>query len=509
MWRLTGSTLVHVAGRFMLLAALCQPALPSDDRGGGDAALHRALSLHDQGRAAEALPLYAAALAAQPTRGVPVLAPQAAALEELGRMDEAQIAAASIPASDHWQLEVAFALGWQRRGRVEEAIAAYRRAALAVPAARQVQLNLGIALRTQGRLDEAIGSLENAVRLSEGGAAAEAHFHLGVSLKRLGRAAEAAVAFRSCVTAAPDQEHAEKARHLLAALDATKAGSRTGSAVPSQASEGYVRGVFDAAAADYDEHLEGKLQYRGPELLRRAVGSVLKAGARQNRSRELGLVLDLGCGTGLCGSWLRPLARRLVGVDLSRNMVAQAEAKDLYDVLIVGEIMAELRTMATESNSMLASDAAASLIVAADVFVYLGSLLPVLNAAGAVLQPGGLLAFTTEDCAAATPSSSNGTAAAAGGAERRRRFPCTRLDERSGVPVPSFCGAPDEEAEQRSRCARDGLVLQSSGRFAHSREHVLAAANQAGLRAVLEQEVSAREEGGRAVPGRLYVLARP
>jgi predicted TPR repeat methyltransferase len=277
-----------------------------------------------------------------------------------------------------------------------------------------------------------------------------------------------------------------------------------------------VRGVFDAAAADYDEHLEGKLQYRGPELLRRAVASVLKAGeageGRQNRSRAIlpsfGLVLDLGCGTGLCGSWLRPLARRLVGVDLSRNMVAQAEAKDLYDVLIVGEIMAELRTMATESNSMLASDAAASLIVAADVFVYLGSLLPVLNAAGAILQPGGLLAFTTEDCAAATPSSNNGTAAT-GGADRRLRFPCTRLDERNGVPVPSFCGAPDEEAEQRGRCARDGLVLQSSGRFAHSREHVLAAANEAGLRAVLEQEVSAREEGGRAVPGRLYVLARP
>jgi hypothetical protein len=49
-----------------------------------------------------------------------------------------------------------------------------------------------------------------------------------------------------------------------------------------------------------------------------------------------------------------------------------------------------------------------------------------VNAVAVILQPGGLLAFTTEDCAAATPSSSNGTAAA-GGAGRRLRFPCTRL----------------------------------------------------------------------------------
>ena len=38
---------------------------------------------------------------------------------------------------------------------------------------------------------------------------------------------------------------------------------------------------------------------------------------------------------------------------------------------------------------------------------------------------------------------------------------------------------------------------------------VLASVCQNRRRQVLEQGVSAREEGGRAVPGRLYVLARP
>ena len=36
----------------------------------------------------------------------------------------------------------------------------------------------------------------------------------------------------------------------------------------------------------------------------------------------------------------------MVGVDLSARMVEQAEAKNLYDELIVGEILAELRAMA-------------------------------------------------------------------------------------------------------------------------------------------------------------------
>ncbi len=37
-----------------------------------------------------------------------------------------------------------------------------------------------------------------------------------------------------------------------------------------------------------------------------------------------GRMLDLGCGTGAAGALLRPAATRLVGVDLSANMLAKA-----------------------------------------------------------------------------------------------------------------------------------------------------------------------------------------
>ena len=262
----------------LLLLALCPPSCDTAPSGAGadaGALLQRGLALQDQGRAAEALPMYDAALALLPELTAAVIAPKAAALEELGRLGDAQAAAAMVDAADVWQLDVAFALGWQRRGRVEEAIAAYRRAAAAAPAVRQVQVNLGLALRKQGRLEEAIESLRHALELSEGEAAADVQFHLGVSLKRLARASEAAGAFRSCLKLAP--HHAE-ANHLLAALDASAR-----SAVPAKASESYVRGVFDAAAAEYDQHLEGmcvsqlRLSHSFPETklmsLLRAQGS--------------------------------------------------------------------------------------------------------------------------------------------------------------------------------------------------------------------------------------------
>jgi predicted TPR repeat methyltransferase len=51
-------------------------------------------------------------------------------------------------------------------------------------------------------------------------------------------------------------------------------------------------------------------------------------------------VLDLGCGTGLSGQALRPLARRLTGVDLSPAMIDARRTRTVYDVLTVAEITA-------------------------------------------------------------------------------------------------------------------------------------------------------------------------
>jgi predicted TPR repeat methyltransferase len=150
--------------------------------------------------------------------------------------------------------------------------------------------------------------------------------------------------------------------------------------------ETYVRRLFDQYAGRYDEALTERLTYRGPALLRDAIQALMDAAGRPMRFAAL---LDLGCGTGLGGAAFRPFVDRLVGVDLSPAMVAQASAKGLYDRLSAASIEPFL---ADEIGTGSRYD----LVIAADVFVYVNDLAPIIGAAARVLAPSGLLAFTVE-----------------------------------------------------------------------------------------------------------------
>jgi predicted TPR repeat methyltransferase len=97
-------------------------------------------------------------------------------------------------------------------------------------------------------------------------------------------------------------------------------------------------------------------------------------------------ILDAGCGTGLCGEHFKPFARRLVGVDLSVEMLGKAAARKLYDDLILGELTAFVGAV----------PAAWDVIISADTLVYFGDLAPVMAAARRALRPSGHLVFTLE-----------------------------------------------------------------------------------------------------------------
>ena len=122
--------------------------------------------------------------------------------------------------------------------------------------------------------------------------------------------------------------------------------------------------------------------------------------------------LDLGCGTGLMGLLLRPYCRgALVGCDLSKRMlsVGAASHPGVYD-----------RLHAAEGVSFLNGrpPASADLIVAADVFPYLGSLSDMAAAAQAALCVGGVFCFSTEacrldECGVQAPGGGGGGAASA------------------------------------------------------------------------------------------------
>ena len=116
--------------------------------------------------------------------------------------------------------------------------------------------------------------------------------------------------------------------------------ARLGVAQSQAMSTAYVRTLFDQYAPRFDAALVDGLAYRAPALLRAAVGRVGNGGGGGRTSAgRFRQVLDLGCGTGLAGAAMRPLARRLVGVDLSPGMIAAAERKGLYDRLVTGDIV--------------------------------------------------------------------------------------------------------------------------------------------------------------------------
>lgn len=140
----------------------------------------------------------------------------------------------------------------------------------------------------------------------------------------------------------------------------------------------YVETLFDQYSADFEAHLVEQLQYCGHEAL---VRPLLAAGARWCS------VLDLGCGTGLCGTLLAGHADAIDGVDLSAAMLAQARGLGVYRDLHHAALAAFLDGTRPRAD----------LVLAADVFIYVGALDEVFRGVARVLEPGGTFAFTVEE----------------------------------------------------------------------------------------------------------------
>jgi predicted TPR repeat methyltransferase len=272
---------------------------------------------------------------------------------------------------------------------------------------------------------------------------------LGKLLYRDARAEESAAVYRAWLQAMPADPIAT---HLVAATG--------GSAAPERASDGFVTGLFERAAPDFDTVLE-TLGYQAPRLVFESAAAVRGSGALAVD------VLDLGCGTGLCGDWFRPLARRLVGVDLSPGMLERARVRGCYDELVCEELTAYVKRCEERFD----------LITAADVFCYFGDLTAVFAQITLLLRPGGRFIFSVEEMSA--------DAAAVGGNEGLGPAGSIR----------SLAGAVA------------GFTLLEHGRYAHSAsyvEHVLARAE---LASVAMRPAVLRFERGAPVQG-LVTTAR-
>lgn len=148
---------------------------------------------------------------------------------------------------------------------------------------------------------------------------------------------------------------------------------------PPQPPEAMTRGLFDRYANRFDTHLVGALKYRVPQKVATAI-------LTRFPDRKLN-ILDLGCGTGLLGAALGRIDGFFIGVDLSKPMLEEASKHNVYARLHQVNLLDALE--ATDANEY-------EVIVACDVFIYLGALDAAISNAFKVLRPGGWLFFSCE-----------------------------------------------------------------------------------------------------------------
>jgi predicted TPR repeat methyltransferase len=290
---------------------------------------------------------------------------------------------------------------YQRAGRLDKAEALYRRAIRSDPGFSEAYNNLGNIANICGSPDKALELFRKAVSITPDfpealfnvgtllhqtgrvGAAVDAYrkalefrpdyqsalCNLGMALKQLGSREGALDCFEHVLSLNPDQP---LAKHLVAALHG-------GDGVDSAPRE-YVKGLFDEAAGEYETRLVGELEYSVPSEIRNLATSYadLHPGVLT--------VLDLGCGTGLIGEHFRDLPVKLTGVDLSARMLSEARKKNVYDALCEADITDFLRDASPVYD----------IVIAADVFVYIGNLQQVFEGARRALIDHGLFAFSIE-----------------------------------------------------------------------------------------------------------------
>lgn len=142
----------------------------------------------------------------------------------------------------------------------------------------------------------------------------------------------------------------------------------------------YIKNLFDDFAERFDDSLVEGLLYRLPFLIK---DLILKLHTTKSKFEKS---IDLGCGTGLSGKGLRDVSNNLTGIDISENMVAKARELDIYDSLIVGDIVDTLST-STEKYD---------LFIALDVLIYIGDVKSIFNAVRDCCNKNAFFIFSVE-----------------------------------------------------------------------------------------------------------------
>ncbi|MEH6591834.1 MAG: tetratricopeptide repeat protein [Halioglobus sp.] len=256
-------------------------------------------------------------------------------------------------------------------------------------------------------------------------------FHgLGYALGKAGRVEDATMYLNRALNLNPENLEAIEIRFMLKALT----GNSTDS-IPAT----YMTNFFDAFATNFEKQLVEVLEYHSPQFLRAAFSKVVP------HIDLFSTALDVGCGTGLCGVAFRDITESIDGVDISEKMLEKAREKRLYRNLWSGDVLDVLTSVEEKYR----------LVIAADVFIYIGNLEPIFNALAQQMSADAYFTFSTEH-------------------------------------------------------ATDGeLSLEKSLRYTHSRAYIERIAKASGFEVVYFETHKLRKEGKQWVIGGAYILHKP
>jgi len=348
------------------------------------------------------------------------------ALQELGRFDHALTCYQQLleVRPGYIEIQLAIASILHEQTRLDEANKVYSQILDNNPEDPRAVIGITSVLLKQRKYDDALQYMRPAHDKNPDNT--DFQYCLGLVYNKAGDTDKAASCFRKVLKLDPDHVQAS---HFLAMMG--------GVVAPERADARYVASLFDGYANTFDQHLVTQLGYKTPEHLKQALNDI--SGLHMDMD-----ILDLGCGTGLCGPLFCEYAHALVGVDLSPKMINKARERGVYDELIVGDLVLPLDR----------AGATFDLIIAADVFVYIGDLNEVFDKVAASLKPGGIFAFSVEST------------------------------------------------------DREPYLLHSEGRYAHSAAYIRSLAGKCGMKSQVENSVVLRVNEGKAVYGNIILLGR-
>lgn len=209
----------------------------------------------------------------------------------------------------------------------------------------------------------------------------DAMYYLGATYMAMGKKKQAADFFVKALKLRPDFE---EAKYLLCVVSNRKLSKEQ---MPKSMPLSLAVEYFDAMAPDYNNQQLQVLKYEGHIQLDNALRACVVPGRMDH------VVLELGVGTGLCGTSIRDIAAHITGVDFSAAMLEEAmkvvdrNDKKIYDALIKREALDFLKD---------APDEGYDVVLSAGMMSYVGDISGFFEQAKRVLKSKGLFAFTAD-----------------------------------------------------------------------------------------------------------------